>query len=278
MPGPTGANSLSPRRPRPPHRCGARDRLLTDATAVCPPTPPPPLILVGTHHKTGSKWMRSLFDGFCSAVGERMHAGRQEDLPADARVWFEDHSRFALDRLGRPFRGLHVVRDPRDVLISGARYHARADEPWLLVRRWRFRGLTYREAIRRRKSFADAVLFEMDHAGGETIRDMLAWNRTHPDFLEVRYEDLVEDDDLALFRRILRFLGFAAAELPILEPIVRERSLFGGRVHDPAHVSDGRAGQWREVFDDRLHRAFADRFGDALGRLGYGSQGDRHDA
>jgi len=38
---------------------------------------------------------------------------------------------------------------------------------------------------------------------------------------------------------------------------------------DPSHVSDGRPHQWREVFDERLHRRFHDRFGDALERLGH---------
>jgi hypothetical protein len=228
-----------------------------------------PLILVGTHHKTGTKWMLQLFEGFCAALGERLHSGPQGQLPPATRVFFQDHSRFDFTTLGRPDPGLHLIRDPRDVLISGARYHARASEPWLHQRRRRFWGLTYQEAIRWRRSLGDAVLFEMDHAGGHTIRQMLEWDQTRPEFFEAKYEDLVEDRDLSLFRRLLLFLGYDADRLPILEAIIRKRSLFGGTVSDPMHVSDGRPQQWREVFDDRLRRRFHERFGDALERLGY---------
>lgn len=227
------------------------------------------LILVGTHHKTGTKWMLSVFEGISQALGERLHGGRQEDLPPDARVFFQDHSRFDFSGIPRGFRGLHVVRDPRDVLLSGARYHARSAEPWLHVRRLRHWGLTYQQAIRRRRGLADAIRFEMDHEGGATVREMLAWDRTRPEFFEAKYEDLVGDGDLVLFRQILLFLGYRAEDLPILERIVREKSLFGGLVRDPGHVSDGRAGQWREIYDERLRQDFVDRFGDALDRLGY---------
>lgn len=196
-------------------------------------------------------------------------AARRTDCRRRRGFFFNDHSRFDLATLGRPYRGLHLIRDPRDVLISGARYHARASESWLHERRLCFWGLTYQEAIRRRRSVGEAVLFEMEHAGAQTIREMLEWDRTRPEFFEAKYEDLIGDQDLSLFRRILLFLGYDADVLPTLEGIIRERSLFGGRVNDPSHVSDGRAHQWREVFDERLKRRFCERFGDALERLGY---------
>jgi len=228
-----------------------------------------PLILVGTHHKTGTAWMKRLFEGFCTALGERLHGGPQHQMPPDTRVFFQTHSRFDFAALGRPYRGLHLIRDPRDVLISGARYHARASESWLHVRHRRFLGLTYQEAIRRTRSLGDAVLFEMHNAGAHTIREMLAWDRSRPEFFEAKYEDLVEDRELVLFRRLLRFLGYDEAVLPILEEIIRKRSLFGGQAKISEHVSDGRPRQWREVFDARLRRRFDERFGDALERLGY---------
>lgn len=249
---------------------GASDTFLLAPSDVTTSPDRQDLILVGTHHKTGTTWMLSLFEGFCAALGDRLHGGPQAELPRSARVFFQDHSRFDFASLDRAYRGLHVIRDPRDVLISGARYHARSAESWLHRRNWRLFGLTYQEAIRRRRSLCDAVAFEMDHAGGATIREMLAWDRTRPEFFEAKYEDLIVDRELTLFRRILSFLGYDPAVVPVLERIVRERSMyFGGRVADPTHVSDGRPEQWREVFDDRLRRRFFSRFGDALNRLGY---------
>ena len=152
-----------------------------------------PLILVGTHHKTGTVWMRRLFEGFCAVLGERLHSGRQQDLPRSAHVFLQNHSRFDVAALGRSYRGLHVIRDPRDVLISAARYHARASESWLHVRRLRFWGLTYQEVIRRKRSLHEAILFEMDHAGRNAICEMLVWDRTRAEFCTAKYEDLIED-------------------------------------------------------------------------------------
>jgi hypothetical protein len=40
-----------------------------------------------------------------------------------------------------------VIRDPRDVIVSGANYHCKADEPWLHIPEKRFGGLTYHQKI-----------------------------------------------------------------------------------------------------------------------------------
>jgi len=233
-----------------------------------------PLVLVGTHHKTGTVWMQKLFSQFCNHLGERFYEGEQAALPADAGVFLQWHSRFQPADLGRAYRGLHLIRDPRDVLISGAHYHRSSKEAWLHVRKLKFRGLTYQEAIGRRRTLAEAIVFEMKHVGGHTIREMLAWNRADPCFREVTYESLASVDGLDQLMGLLRFLGYPDPALPQLRLIAQDASIFHAGATTSGHARDGRPRQWPEVFDHHLKDRFIAYFGDALIQLGYENSHD----
>ena len=233
-----------------------------------------PLQLVGTHHKTGTVWMRDVFRQICGHRGTLFFSGRQRDAPAACAVIFEDHSKFDLAALAVPFRGLHMIRDPRDVITSGAFYHRHAAEKWLHRRQWRFGLKSYQTAINACPTEEKALLFEMENAAGRTIRAMLDWDYTNPCFFEVRYEDLIQDETLEIFRRIFIFLGYEEAELPSLLEIVRQNSLFSG-CRNPHHVRSGKVAQWKEHFTPALRARFVELFGDALERLGYEAEGSK---
>jgi hypothetical protein len=229
----------------------------------------PPVVLVGTHHKTGTVWMRSLFSAVAAACNQGFYAGSQSAYPAGSEVFFQDHCAFDLPTFPYHYRGLHLIRDPRDVVISAARYHPTANEPWLdRPARW-LGGQTYRASLLALSSVEERIRFEMDGAGGNVIRAMVAWNTSDKNFLTVKYEDLIQDVDLVLFRRIFTFLGYPDAQLDHLCKIAWENSLFSGRIDRPKHVHSGKPAQWREVFSRDLSREFHARFGSELIRLGY---------
>lgn len=230
---------------------------------------PQPLILVGTHHKTGTVWMQKLFSEICSCYELKFYQGGQHGLPADAHVFLQDHSRFVFSDLPRSYRGLHLIRDPRDVLISGAHYHGRSDEAWLHVRQARFFGRTYQQAICGCRSLTDAIAFEMRHEGGRTIREMMSWTYSNPLIVEVKYEDIASGEGMKCMSDIFSFLGYPQDSLSELVAIARRVSIFHGGTDGLGHVRDGRAKQWAQVFDERLKSLFIDCFDDALIRLGY---------
>lgn len=227
------------------------------------------MLLVGTHHKTGTVWMKSVFNAIAAASGQRFHGGERAALPSDAGVFFQAHSRFDLPTLPVRYRGVHLIRDPRDIVISGASYHLTATERWLDRPDPLFLGRTYRQMLARERTEAGRIRFEMRHSGRRTIRAMLRWDYGDPDILEVRYEDLIQDTDLVLFRRIFAFLGYPEASLDQLCRIAWEKSLFSGQVQNARHVRSGAPRQWRSVFDRELAQEFQAAFGDALVRLGY---------
>lgn len=232
------------------------------------------LQLVGTHHKTGTVWIRDVFRQICEHRGTPFFSGRQRDAPASCAVMFQDHSEFDLAALAVPFRGLHMIRDPRDVIISAAFYHRHAAEKWLRRRQWGFGLKSYQEAINACPTEERALLFEMENAAGKAIREMLDWDYTNPRFFEVRYEDLIQDESLEIFRRIFIFLGYEEAELPSLLEIARKNSLFSGH-RNPHHVRSGKVAQWKQHFTPALSSRFVELFGDALERLGYEAEGSK---
>jgi hypothetical protein len=226
-------------------------------------------ILIGTHHKTGTNWLNAIFRSICTEYALSFRYGEQAQLTGDLEVFLQDHSHFDLRALENEFRGLHMIRDPRDVIISGCFYHQKSDEAWLHQPRADFGGKSYREALRECRDQEAQLAFEMAHTAKDTIADMLSWDYHHPRFFEVKYEDLMADTELMLFHRIFVFLGFPTAVLPKLLKIAFDNSLFSGRLKKGGHIRSGKTRQWRQYFTKAVGHRFLDLYGDALIALGY---------
>lgn len=203
------------------------------------------------------------------------------------------------------FRGVHLVRDPRDVLVSSYFSH-RDSHP---TRLW-----PELEPHRRELRAVDqeqGLLMEMD-CRAQQFADLGEWRYDDPRVLEWRMEALVTDP-AAHFGQLLDFWGLAtsaesgAAErlraianrlLASLErrgPLDRLprwrsavigaadlenalakhsfQSKSGGRRAGQAdtghHYRSGARGDWRQYFSQRVTETFKDRFGDLLVQLGY---------
>lgn len=231
-------------------------------------------ILVGTHHRSGTMWLSSIFNGICEEFGLKFYSGEQEKMPKDFDVFFQHHSRFDPGQLQVEYRGLHMMRDPRDRIVSGCFYHQKSEEEWLHTRRDEFGGLTYQEKINSYESLDDQIMFEMENSGLYDIREMLDWNYKNPAFFEVKYEDLISDENLILFQRIFAFLGFPSKAIPQILSISYDNSLFSGSLRNSIHIRSGETRQWEKYFNPGHKARFLEIFGDALIRLGYESNDD----
>jgi hypothetical protein len=229
----------------------------------------PGKILIGTHHKTGTNWFINIFREICKCGKLAFFAGDQDTLPTENDVFLQDHSYFTLNDLGKPFKGIHIIRDPRDVIISGCFYHQKSYEPWLHCRSKRFSGMTYSEKINSYSSLEDKIVFEMENAGSSTINDMRKWNYFDKHFYELKYEDLIADQDLFLFHEIFVFLGFTGYSLPVCLEIAYKNSLFSGQLRKNSHIRSGKANQWQSFFTSRHKKRFVQLFDDTLVTFGY---------
>jgi hypothetical protein len=230
-----------------------------------------PRMLVGTFHKTGTVLMLTLLRRISAELGYPLALAGRATPPPGWRIHFHPHSAFAREYLAAPHRGVIVIRDPRDVIISGAHYHCRADarrDPWLYVPDPRFGGRSYHEMILSRRGAEARLMFEMTHWGGRTLAHMATLAVPPPGFIHARLEDLSTDRELKTFRHMFTWLGLPPAHVAAALAIAAQISLFG-ETAERTHVRSGRPAQWREEFTPAVHAAFRARFGDLPERLGY---------
>lgn len=226
-------------------------------------------ILVGTHHKTGTVWMMHIFQDICRLLKLKFYSGTQDSLPEICDVFFQMHSNFNFQQINFHYKGIHLIRDPRDRIVSGVFFHQWSDEKWLHEKSEKFHGLSYQEKLNSFTHFDDQLLFEMENAAFSDIGQMMNWNYQNRHFFEAKYEQLVLDESLQLFNEIFRFLGFNNSKIPSLLKIAAHHSLFGGTDMSIKHIRSGKPGEWKKYFSKQHKLRFVELYGNALAELGY---------
>jgi hypothetical protein len=295
---------------------------------------PPPLYAYFGHHKCMSTWVWQFLGSVIPQIGlvhlvvfDPAAPESTGPLVGGGRTFGRADLRREVDAFGADMvsclnadwqqvealgasRAFHVIRDPRDILVS-AYFSHRDSHPT--------KGLDHMQAHRERLQAVpeeEGLLLEMDFSG-EELRQLGAWDYDRPEILEVKMEELstrTYDTLLAVFRHLgllaerepdravehmatlghqlanrlshrrglsrLRHRRPATAGL-VLGTAFRTRfeSRAGGRKagqEDPSsHYRKGVAGDWVNHFTPAHAEAFEERFGDLLPRLGYAEDWDR---
>lgn len=201
----------------------------------------------------------------------------EKEICDQATVLFHDHSFFEPEYLKEPWRGIHIIRDPRDVIVSGCFYHMHASEDWLVQPIIGCRGgLSYQDSIRALPTNEDRLLFELENIGGSTITEMIEWNYEEEYFLTVKYENCIKNVRLDEFRRIFVHLGLNDKIMNFALRAAVDNGLFigGASTLRGGHIRDGSTGQWRKHFTKRVVERFIELFPDVLVQLGYEKNDD----
>jgi len=251
-----------------------------------------PLVHAG-YHKIASVWFENVLSDVAGRYGltfsstylpfikrDPVFRLRQPAPEVGPPTWIGDvnlfmHSRNFSDELfaGRPIRGTHIVRDPRDVAVSGYRYHLWTDEEWVHTPYDGFGGRSYQETLRSLPE-SEGLLLEVGRTCRWTVAEMRAWDYTRSDFLELRYEDLIEDEDSG-FERIFRHYGFTDAAVETSVEIARKHSFKAmtgraiGEEGGNSHLRSGKPGEWRARFGEEHVELFKRMGNDVLVMLGY---------
>lgn len=245
----------------------------------------PRLFVVVAHHKSGTVWMRRMFVQLSKLMDRpwRYMSGRAFEKRAPetgAAFLFNWHGKVPDSFLARSDVGaLHLIRDPRDILLSGCRYHHFAPvkgEEFLHEPRDDLGGLTYQQHLNRLETPSEKLMFEMENKHAETLAEMRSWTYGRPNVAELRYEDLIGDEDGAVMGAALTGLGFNAFETELALQAFWQNSLFGGLRDEGArtgrlsyHIQSGRPARWRSELPPDVAKAYLARHGADLIALGY---------
>ena len=245
------------------------------------------LIVHCCYHKAGTHWMKGILKRICERYEMSFDRIEHSDLFGDGPknipeallkkdVLIDGHSRIDLARLPA-YRGSHMIRDPRDMTISGYFYHLWAKEKWLHIPKSRFGGQTY-QSLLNSVSQQDGLICEIDRFSG-SFRKMIDWDYMNPNIFELRYEELLGDDG-TIYRQLFRHYGFHEKAIDRGVRISRRSSFEArsrrkvGTVQEKSVMRSGKPGQWKDYFTDAVKNRFKEKVGDVLIELGYEKNND----
>lgn len=280
-----------------------------------------PLRAYFSHHKCATGWTDEILREVCYHMGINFEiVSTPDDFPehdtlgsfveakdVDFLSYINANRQYVTDL--PLYRGFHVVRDPRDVLVSGyfSHKHSHPTDDWPEL-------ATHRNALQH-LSKSEGLLREMEFSR-PFFEDMHSWDYDQENVLELRMETLTSQP-VRFFTKIGRFLDlidepassalqsslrslklqsnrlsykgerfglpllptphFRQSSIPIdlLRDIVdqhRFERLTGrkrGEENVQSHYRKGVPGDWKNHFEDEHVRAFKERYNDLLLKLGY---------
>ena len=234
------------------------------------------VLFVSTHHKAMTTYFRPVLRILSAALRLPYADVNFNPPPPGTRVFLSNQSFIDFDRLGA-YRGVHVMRDPRDMIVSGYHYHKWTHEVW--VHRLDENGESYQQKLNRLDKKAGLFL-EIDHFIYIYRGILEKWDVDDPRILEVSYEALMGEGRTRLYGAIFAHLGLAGAELALAVELMR---LFeaGNRKRRPAgripgrapgrrqHLRSGSSNQWKDELDPE-HLAYIEaELGHVLAKFGY---------
>lgn len=248
----------------------------------------PRLIVHTAHHKVGTSWFSAIF----RALSEHYDMPLARDpaqVDTSGRSIFMQHRVLAEPKSFSNYRGSHMIRDPRDVAISGYHYHLWTQEPWcnkkiahlpeVMRQKWHrlplaeIGHLTYKEYLNL-LSPEEGLSAEIDRCSNTVNKDIMEWDYDDPNIFEFRYEDIILDEP-SILEKLFTHYGFTDSAVRTACEIASRFSFAnrtGRDIGDEVsqhHIRSGKLEQWRTAFNDDHKALFKELHGEDLIKLGY---------
>lgn len=176
--------------------------------------------------------------------------------------------------LEEPYKGFHVVRDPRDVIVSGYFSH-KISHP--VKNRFGKLFLLKRRKLLNEISKEKGLMLEIRK--GYSLKNMNSWKYDDPNIMEIKFENLILDP-FSTFMQVFKFLELGIDEEKLKNTIeyFSFKKLSGGRDRGQEDVSNhfrkGVAGDWKNHFNEEHKKVFKKNWGGLLIKLGYEKSDD----
>ena len=224
------------------------------------------------HHKSMTTYFSAVAQVLAFAFSKKfrkINTMPAEPLKADYVLCMHGHVDF---KALREHRGVHVVRDPRDMIVSGYHYHKWCHEPW--VHLLDDNGESFQQKLRSRPK-SEGLRMQIEHFAYMNRQRLLDWPIDNPNFLEVPYESLMGDDKRAVYDRVYTHLqldgrakSFAVDVMTLFE-VDSRRGRSTNETAERSHLRSGKSGQWRSELEPE-HLEYIDKLlGDVLRKYGY---------
>jgi len=229
------------------------------------------LIVHACHHRVGTVWFLQILSEIAALFQLNFLIGDQGELKRNTEIFQQPRSHLIVSQLPE-FRGSHIIRDPRDLVVSSYFYHLWTKENWAHHPQPHYDGLSYQQHIRTLDQNG-GLMTEIPRARN-IIMQMAGWDYENPHFLEVRYESLIAEEE-SVFKEIFNHYGIEGALLEQCLEIVARFSFQRvtgrtvGTKKNGTHMRSGRPGDWRHYFSPEHIQEFKNLYGDVLIKLKY---------
>ncbi|PSF39493.1 hypothetical protein C7H19_01515 [Aphanothece hegewaldii CCALA 016] len=231
---------------------------------------PERLIVHCSYHQVATNFFANILRGIAKEFGWKFQSCNQDELNPDTKIFMQQHSQVNLTELP-PFVGSHIIRDPRYMVISGYFYHLWTSEKWCHKKQKKYDGKSYQEVLNS-VSQDEGIKLEMERIK-KTFQELINWDYNNPNFIEIRLEDLVKDEQ-GVFKQIFLKYGFKPDEIEQALKIVDELSIKKnleqqGEENKNNYFDQGISGDWKNYFTNHHKAVFKQEYPKLLQKLGY---------
>jgi Sulfotransferase domain len=234
---------------------------------------PEKLIIHCGYHKVATTFFSKILKKVAKEFGWKFQSGKQQDLKPETNIFIQSHSKVDLSLLPS-YVGSHIIRDPRDMVISGYFYHLWTHEKWCHEKKEKYGNRSYQELLKSLPQ-EEGITREIVRMKG-AIKNMKNWDYTNPNFLEIKLEDLAKNEK-SIFEQIFQQYGFSQEEMELAMSVVDELSFEKragrerGKEDRNSHFRKGVSGDWKNHFTPDHKELFKITYPGTLVKLGYES-------
>lgn len=233
------------------------------------------MIVHCSYHKAGSTWFRNVLSDFADYYGLSYRNYKQLGRNRYTDICMTNDSMNPATLVN--YVGTHMLRDPRDLTISGYHYHKWTSEEWVHVPNSEYGGKTRQEYLNS-VSMEEALFAEIKGLG-KTISRMAEWDYNNPNVLEFKYEEIIDYQE-EVFRRIFIKYGLTDDAIEVAMNFVERHSFKKkagrnlGEITEKSHLRSGRSGEWQKFYNSEHKAFFKELYGDVLVKIGYEDNND----